>query len=79
MGALMFWTGWHDTIAGTKIVQIVNATVWDRWGASSISSLNSDAVFPNVPRPPRIAIWKIAMAIPFHMYFAALYGGIAYF
>ena len=73
MGALMFCAGLHDTIAGTKIVQVVDATAWDRWEARSISSLNSDAVFPNVACPPRIAIWKIAMAVLFHLFSAMVY------
>jgi hypothetical protein len=72
MGALMLLTGWHDTIAGTKIVQVADATAWDRWEAGSTSSLNSKAVFPNVPRPLRIAPWKITMAVLSHLFFAIL-------
>ncbi len=75
-GVLIF-TGVHDGIAGTKVIQPVNPAAWDRWWACSASSLNPDAVFPDVPRPPRIAIWKIALAILFHLFsaMASIIGG----
>jgi hypothetical protein len=67
MGALMFLTGVHDTVAGTTIVLATGATARDRWRA------DSDTLFLDVPRPPRVAAWKIAMAVPLLPFFTMVY------
>jgi hypothetical protein len=67
MGAIMFLTGWHDTVAGTTIVRVADATAWGQWRAGSVTSL------PDVPRPRPMAAWKIAMAVLVHLFFTMVY------
>lgn len=73
MGAVMLWTGWHDTIAGTKIIQLIDEAAWKRWWVCSKSLLSSDARFTNVLHAPRIATSKIAMSVFLHLFFAMIY------
>jgi len=73
MGALMLLTGIHNAVAATTIVRVKDPIVLAQWVAGRVSPLNGDALLPSAQHLPRIAAWKIAVAVFFHLFFAIIY------
>lgn len=74
IGAVMVATGAHNAFSGTTIARVADHTASEGWwGGRSLSSSKWDPAYASLPSPPRIAAWKIAVAVLLHLFFATVF------